>query len=81
MGGTDALNAVAARRATREDLLEVTNSLRVEFDRAGHNCDPKRRPRLRTVAGSGAPSELAVAAETKARVWLSQLPPALSLMS
>ena len=81
MGGTDALNAVAARRATREDLPEATNSLIVEFDRAGRNCDRKRRPRSRTVARSGVPSELAVAAETKARERLPQLPPALSLMS
>lgn len=78
MAGSDALNAVEARRATREDLQEVTNSLIAEFaDRlpAGTviRCVARAREQL---LGSGVRLGLAVAAESMARLRLSEQLPA-----
>lgn len=78
MGGSDAVNAVEARSATRQDLQEVTSSLIAEF--AGRlpagtviRCVARAREQL---LGSGMRSGLAVAAESMARLRLSELLPA-----
>ena len=78
MGGTDALSALEARWATREDLLKVTSSLIAEFaDRlpAGTviHCVARAREQL---LGAGVRSGLTVAAETLTRLRLSELLPA-----
>jgi AAA+ superfamily predicted ATPase len=78
MGGSDALNAVGARRSTRQDLQEVTNSLIAEFDGrlpAGTVIRCVARSRQQLLA-SGVRSGLPVAAEAMARLRLSELLPA-----
>jgi hypothetical protein len=78
VGGSDAVNAVEARWATREDLQKVTSSLIAEF--AGRlpagtviRCVARAREQLLV---SGMRSGLAVAAESMARLRLSALLPA-----
>ena len=78
MAGSDAVNALEARWATREDLEEVTTSLIAEF--AGRlpagtviRCVSRAREQL---LSSGVRSGLAVAAESMVRLRLSELLPA-----
>ena len=78
MAESHALNAVEARWATREDLQEVTSSLIAEF--AGRlpagtviRCVARAREQL---LGTGIRSGLAVAAESMARLRLSERLPA-----
>lgn len=78
MAGSDALSAVEARWATREDLLEVTTALIAEFaGRLPAGTVIRRVARAREqLLSSGVRSGLTVATESMARLRLSELLPA-----
>jgi len=78
VGAPEASSTAETRRATRQDLSEVTNSLIAEF--AGRlpagtiiRCVAQAREQL---LRSGLRTGLAVAAESMARIRLSEILPA-----
>lgn len=78
MGGSDAVNAVEARWATRADFQDVTDSLIAEYAGrlpAGTVIRAVARAREQMLS-AGVRSGLAIAAEAMARLRLSERLPA-----